>query len=108
MIVGTISLYFFTQSLLQSVTSIHVLMEAPVHNMGIKLPALAQWDILEICVKVYTCYMYFCVYMKIFLLQDIQRCLPSNHDIGFFKQPENHLQQCNPLLSHRLYLYVRR
>ena len=27
-------------------------MEVPVHNMGMMLPALAQWDILEICVKV--------------------------------------------------------
>ena len=61
--------------------SIHVLMEAPVHNMGTMLPALAQWDILVICVKVCTCYMHVCsncVCMKIVLLQDIQRCLPSN------------------------------
>ena len=40
------------QSLLQSVMSIHVLMEVPVQNMGTMLPALAQWDILDICVKV--------------------------------------------------------
>ena len=38
---------------LQSVLSIHVLMEVPVHNMGTMLPALAQWDILVISVKVY-------------------------------------------------------
>ena len=43
--------------------SIHVLMEVPVHNMGTMLPAPAQWDILEICVKVCTCYIH--VYVAI-------------------------------------------
>ena len=54
MTVGVVLIYIllFIQSL-QCVMSIHVLMEVPVHNMGTMLPALAQWDILEICVKVY-------------------------------------------------------
>ena len=45
-------LLFSTLLLTQSV---NVLMEALVHNMGTMLPAFAQWDILEISVKVSDC-----------------------------------------------------
>ena len=47
--------------------SIHVLMEVPVHNMGTMLPALAQWDILEFCVKVY-------IYIYIWMSGNMESC----------------------------------
>ena len=57
------SLYIVTSTELEC-DVIHLLMEAPVYNMGRALPALAQWDINvrhNLSVVTLTCNTYMCV-----------------------------------------------
>ena len=52
-------------------------MEVPVHNIGTMLPALAQWDILEIFVKVHTCrYTLTHIYMIILCVYKVLNTFP--------------------------------
>ena len=52
-------------------------MEAPVHHMRTVLPALAQWDILEINVKVSDCR--FKIVLLCYYISDCQFKIVTRH-----------------------------